>query len=421
MYVFSNTKSFAKEQDVAIPPSKSELHRFLIMVALSDNATVIRNTGKTISDDIKATIHAIEAIGAKINYADNFMTVSPALPQSSKSNVIDCGESGTTLRFMLPIVAALYGHDKSISFCGHGRLPQRPIGDLVLLLQSHGCSFSSHTLPLTMQCGLQGSTFSIAGNVSSQFISALLIALPLTKRECDLIIETPCESESYISMTLDLLKCFGIQVSKTDNGWHIPGNQQFNSPAEVTVGGDWSNAAVWLAASALGRKTSIEGLVPDSSQGDKKILSFLKAMGVEAHWDNGKCSVMPTAIMPIDMDARDNPDLVPIIAVLATAAHGTSHFYNASRLRLKECDRLTATANLINSLGGKAIEYDDALEIQGNGMLKGGQCSSYKDHRLVMAAAIASIIATENVILDDASPISKSYPDFFTDWEKLGN
>lgn len=393
--------------------SKSQAHRLLICAALSNCPTNI--VCAELSQDIEASARCLTALGAELHYADSAFTVHPIeLPQGE--NVLDVGESGSTLRFLLPVAAAL---GVRATFRLHGRLPERPLSPLWEELEAHGCRLSRPT-PDTLLCEgrLHGGQYYLPGNISSQFISGLLFALPLTGEASEIHLTSSAESLSYIHMTLAALRSFGVAVKETADGWQIPAEQHFSSIGSAFVEGDWSNAAFWLCAGAISKSVSCTGLSPDSPQGDRKILECLRNFGAQITWENGTVTVSPASLHGIEIDARDIPDLVPPLALVAATAEGTTRIFGAERLRIKESDRLQSVADTLNSLGGHVEVMPDGLLIRG-GHLRGGTIQSQNDHRIAMLGAIAASVCTESVTICGSEAVNKSYPRFWADLRQM--
>ena len=393
--------------------SKSDAHRALICSALADRPTVLELPQT--SADIDTTCACLEALGAIIARRGDTVTVTPIRSLPDKA-LLDCGESGSTLRFLLPVAAALC---PSVCFTGHGRLPERPIGELKSAMEAHGVAFSSEKLPFDTSGLLVGGNYRLPGNVSSQYITGLLLAMPKLSAPSTLILTTALESAAYVDITLHALRRFGISVNLLSNGYAVPGGQTFSSPGTLAVDGDWSNGAFFLAAGALGRPVTLTGLDLDSPQGDKAVLEVLKSFGAEVSVSGGDVTVAPAPLQGITLDVSEIPDLLPILAVVAACASGETRFEGAARLRLKESDRLTATANLLRALGGDAEELPDGLIVRGRA-LTGGTADGCNDHRIVMAAAVAAIRCAGAVTVTGAEAVHKSYPAFFDDYAKLG-
>ncbi len=353
------------------------------------------------------------------------------------------GESGSTLRFLLPVMGAL-GH--KADFYGEGRLPERPLSPLYEELIAHGCTISPiGSIPLTIEGQLKPGTFTIAGDVSSQYISGLLFALPLLKGDSRIVITGSFESRAYVDMTLKVLRDFGIQIGEEESGFFVRGNQNFQTPSSYRVEGDWSNGCFWLAAGALvPGGVSVRGLNPQSLQGDKAILELLRQFGAEVRvlsGDSESCStggaeaegasdgfdigetvirISPGELKAIEIDASQIPDMVPILSVIAAVAEGDTVIKNAGRLRIKESDRLATVTEVMNGLGADIDEKPDGLVIHGVSKLTGGKISSHNDHRIAMMAAIASLVSENPVVIEGKEAVAKSYPEFFKDMAALG-
>ena len=395
--------------------SKSEAHRLLICAALSDKPTKIICTDT--NNDIDATASCLNSLGAKIERVSDGFTVKPIISPVSPAS-LDCGESGSTLRFLIPIIAAL-GVGAEINM--HGRLPQRPLSPLYELLEKEGIKMSAQgENPFTVKGKLRAGNYSIAANVSSQFISGLLFALSLTEGESTLTLEGKIESKNYIDMTLDAISLFGGNVTFSDNTFTVRSSGGFISPELVAVGGDWSNAAFFLCAGALSEDpVTVTGLDMNSSQGDKAILGVLGEMGANISIGENKVTVSKNGLRGIELDASQIPDLVPVIATVASVADGKTVIYNATRLKIKESDRILSTCNMISSLGGNTTPTDDGMIICGVDRLSGGEVSSAQDHRIAMSAAIASTVSDSPVTVRGFEAINKSYPNFKLDFDKL--
>lgn len=388
--------------------SKSQAHRLLICAALADRETEIFCSET--SQDIEATARCLGALGAKISYKNSVYSVCP-IEKMRKNALLDCGESGSTLRFLLPVVAAL---GAEATFLMKGRLPQRPLSPLWEELEKHGCRLSRPTEDTLLCEGqLRGGRFPLAGNVSSQFISGLLFALPLLEEPSKIILTTPLESASYVEMTRRALGQFGVAPEV----WKIS-PQAYRSQGAHKVEGDWSNAAFWLCAGAISRSVTVIGLAPDSPQGDRQVLDVLRAFGAEVMWANTAVTVTPKKLQATQIDARDIPDLVPPLALVAACAEGTTRIYGAERLKIKESDRLLTVAQTLNALGSQVEITEDGLLITG-GKLTGGCVDSCNDHRIAMLSAIASAVCAAPIRLAGAEAVNKSYPRFWEDLETM--
>lgn len=391
-------------------PSKSMAHRLLICAALAKSPTALGCQGT--SKDIEATANCLRAMGAEISGG---FSVRPG-PKKSPCT-LPCGESGSTLRFLLPVAAAL-GLDASFQM--EGRLPQRPLAPLDRELEAHGAALT-RPQPDVLRCTgkLRPGSYTLPGNVSSQYISGLLFALPLLDGPSTLTVTGTVESAPYIAMTLDALRQFGVEISVENQVYSIPACG-YISPGQAQVEGDWSNAAFWLCAGALGRGITVTELNPDSLQGDKAVFDLLTRFGAKTKTEDGGFTASPDRLRPLDIDASAIPDLVPVLAVTAAAAPGTTRIYNAGRLRLKESDRIETVWQLLTHLGADAEQTQDGLVIHGGKPLSGGTVDSCNDHRIAMAAAVASTLCTGPVTVSGAEAVAKSYPKFWEDFETLG-
>ena len=415
---------------IKIIASKSAAHRLLIAAALSDRPTDI--LCEELSQDIEATAGALNALGASISYEKDSgkFHVIPIKRNGSASEddlelcTLDVGESGSTLRFLLPVICALGRKAKIVM---HGRLPERPLSPLWEELERHGSKLTRLPDGAVMTFGkLKGGEFTIAANVSSQFISGLLFAIPLLKEASRIRLTGAVESKGYILMTIRALEQFGIRTfweedilrpALADTREHPGGGDtavndpeadsglSYRSPGDLKVEGDWSNAAFWEVAGMLTNGELVcTGLDEDSLQGDRAIRRLKKEIAA------GDCIV----------DARDVPDLVPVMSVLAALSPGTTVFTHAERLRIKESDRIRATVDMLKSLGADASETKDGLIVRGKKRLPGGTVDSCNDHRIAMSAAVASIVCEGEVRILKAEAVRKSYPGFFEDFKKLG-
>ena len=396
-------------------PSKSHLHRLLILASLADKDTMLccEHTG---AEDIEATIGCLTALGAVITRRESGFAVTPINRKDLPSNcVLPCNESGSTLRFMLPIVCALGMQGE---FHMSGRLPQRPLAPLDDELCRHGIKlWRPEPNVLCCEGQLLAGDFVLPGDVSSQYISGLLMALPLLDRDCSLTITGDIESRDYITMTSDALELFDCTLPVSNSKYAIDGNTKLTSPQSIDAEGDWSNAAFWLCAGIMpGGDVQLSGLKKNSSQGDREVCAILEQMGAEVTWNDDILHVRERKRRGVTIDARAVPDLVPVLTAVAAVSEGTTIIKNAARLRLKESDRLTATAQTLNLLGAKVTEEAEGLKIEGVKHLKGGSVDSFGDHRIAMMAAIASTACEAPVKITGAQAVNKSYPTF---WEEL--
>lgn len=429
--------------------AKSYAHRLLMAAALADVPTRIRC--RTRSADILATVRVMRALGTEIEDLGEAFLVRPIGMCLAEKNLraedqpevtLDCGESGTTERFILPIVAAL-GRRSAIT--GAGRLAERPLSPLSDVLRAAGVSISEEgVFPLHVAGRIGVGDYAIAGNVSSQFVGGLLYALSLQPRESGsraavstLELTGTVESAPYIRMTVEVLRAFGVEVepSLDERKYVVRGADASGllvSPGAAQVEGDWSNAAFWLVAGAVGgigtkgiSDITVTGLKPDSAQGDRAVAAILERMGAEVRVAGDAVTVRPPEngrLHGLTVDAAQIPDLVPVLSVAAACAEGVTTFVNAGRLRIKESDRLATTAAMLRSLGVEVTEGEATLTVAGRAgrPLTGGTVSGANDHRIVMAAAVAATVASGPVVIEGARAARKSYPDFFRDYAALG-
>ena len=402
---------------VRIISSKSDAHRSLIAAALAEEESVLFVDGW--SDDLEATIRCLEALGAEIYKEPSGIEVVPIRRNTEKAAVLDCGESGSTLRFLLPVAAAL---DRHTTFTGQGRLPERPLGILLEEMAQHGCSVNGDKLPVEIDGQLKSGVYTLPGNVSSQFITGLLFALPLLEGDSEIRLTTDIESKGYIDMTLKTLKTFGIEVRNREHGWYIPGGQAYNGPRMRFTEGDWSNAAFWLTAGAIKGSVGCQGLDMESAQGDRAIVSLLEEFGAETKMILNQITVTNKEMEGIRIDASQIPDLVPILCIAGAAAKGKTEIVNAGRLRLKESDRLAVMAECLRKIGVEVEEKEDGLVITGgcNPPAEEIVIDSHGDHRIVMAMAIAAVSLGVDITIINADAVNKSYPSFFIELKKLG-
>lgn len=406
---------FVPNGTVNVPPSKSDVHRAIICAATANG--VSRISPVALSNDIKATIGCIKALGADAVLENNVLTVDGTNMYKNKTALLDCGESGSTLRFFIPIAAV---GNINATFVGKGKLPQRPIGIFTEALPKAGTVCKTEGgLPLEIKGQLKSGIFEIPGNVSSQFITGLLLALPILEGDSEIVLTSPLESVGYIAMTIRTMKQFGVNIQATEKGWHIKGGQSYKT-CDYTTDGDWSQAAFFMVLGAVSGKVTVKGVAKDSTQGDKKCAEILARFGAKVTQLDNEVTVEKGELKAITIDASQIPDLVPVLSVCAAFAEGTTKIINAERLRIKECDRLKATAELLNNLGGKVKELSDGLEITGVSSLKGGNVNGYNDHRIVMSAAVCAARSDEDITATFAMSINKSYPDFYIDYNSIG-
>lgn len=409
-------KAGPRSGTVSVPASKSQAHRLLICAALGkDNCTLICDG---ISKDISATINCLNALGADIKRVDgDKLTIRPVERRNRNVKHLYCGESGSTLRFLIPVVGAL---DEKVVFHMEGKLPNRPLGGLIDAITSHGMTVRQQDDELICFGKLTAGDFCIPGDISSQFVSGLLFSLPLLNGDSSLKVTEPIESEAYISMTEDSLRYSGIRIEKNGNLYSIHGHQQFSLPKISSVEQDWSNAAFFLCMGALSADgVSIKEMPVSTRQGDAEILNVLLAFGSDVTIDKSRITARKKDLIARQVDARHIPDLVPTICALASGAKGTTTIINAGRLRFKESDRLKTTAAMLKSLGADIQETQDGLIIKGRPYLAGGTVDASNDHRIAMAAAVAAGFCKDDVTVIGAECVEKSFPDFWNVFESL--
>ncbi|OPL08762.1 MAG: 3-phosphoshikimate 1-carboxyvinyltransferase [delta proteobacterium ML8_F1] len=399
-----------------IPPSKSVSHRAVIAASLARGHSKVSNL--LYSNDILATCDAMEGFGALINKRDNWAEIIATGQLKNPGRPIDCKESGSTLRFLVPLGGVV---EEPVVFTGEGRLKTRPMTPYFEIFKDKNIRYAyNDALPLSVEGALTPGTYSLAGDVSSQFITGLLFVLPLLQGDSEITVTSPLESKPYVDISLEVLKTFGIRVENYNHEkFVIPGFQQY-TPADFTVEGDYSQAAFWIVAGLIGGEITVEGLRKDTLQGDRAIIDIARAMGGNIETADEGVVARKSRTRGMTIDASQCPDLVPILTVLAALSEGKTRIVNASRLRLKESDRLKAIAEELNKLGAQIIENPDGLDIYGKEHLKGGEVDSWKDHRIAMSLAIASIRCTEAVSIHGAQAIEKSYPNFFEHFKSLG-
>lgn len=387
------------------PPSKSQAHRLILAAALAEGESHLTNVA--LSADIQATLRCMRALGAEASEDGSVIRgtggiLYPCTP-CCDTPVYRCGESGSTLRFLIPVALAV---KQGGSFWGQGRLMQRPLEPYEKIFNEKGIWYNRHGGQMEIFGKLTPGEYRLRGDVSSQFITGLLYALPLLEGDSDIILTTALESEGYITMTVQALETFGVTVERTAQGWHVPGNQKY-LPHDGQVESDYSQAGFYYAALGLGSDLTLQGMNPNSAQGDRIIIDYYEKLLGDG---------------TVELDVSQCPDLVPPLAAHAALRKpGTvTHLVNAARLRLKESDRLATVTQVLNALGARVDEHPDSLSITAVEALKGGTVESYQDHRIAMMAAIAATRSTGPVTVLGAECVSKSYPNFWEDYEALG-
>ena len=408
---------------VTIPSSKSDAHRILIAAALSTTPSKVVIRG--MSKDIEATMHCLEQFGSRIRQVEEEnWEVTPIWGNLQKQASLHCGECGATLRFMLPVAGALLHRFK---MSGEGRLPDRPITELIAGMKANGCNFSAELLPFEVTGALKSGTYTLPGNVSSQYITGLMYALPLLSGDSEIRLESPLESKGYVDMTVKTLADFGIYIEEKDFGYYVKGNQSYVSSGVLEVEGDWSNAAFYLALGAIKGPVTCLGLPKETKQGDAAIVELLEKFGADVERivteeETIGFTIQKKTLRGIEIDASTIPDLVPILAVVASVAQGETKIYNATRLRIKESNRLESVRDGLSRLGVSIEETKDGLLIRGNATSEGQATKllSYGDHRIVMAMSVAAIALKKEIEIEGTQAVEKSYPTFFEAWEQIG-
>ncbi len=392
---FVKIENAALNGSVVLPPSKSAAQRAVICSFLAGGGSVEPIIG---SKDMQAAVGAAQSL-------------------KNGDKIINCIESGNTLRFFIPVAAAL---GRNVTFIGEGRLPQRPLGEYLRLLPEHGVKIKSGgSLPLEISGQLHSGVYEIRGDISSQYITGLLFALPLLDGDSEIRLTTPLQSKPYVDMTVKILSDYAVEIEQTDYGYFVRGNQAYRI-RDYVVEGDWSHAAFFMSAAAIGGTITLKGLDMDSAQGDKAVVDVMRRFGADVKADENGVTCSAGALHGIEIDCMDIPDMVPAIAVTAAFAKGQTVIKGAERLRFKESDRLEAVASNLRKMNVDVCETADGMIIATNGNVRGAELKGYNDHRIVMAFAVAGLFAQGDTVIDDADSINKTYPSFFDDYNKLG-
>lgn len=411
---------------VCVPSSKSMGHREIICAGLSGGTSLVDNI--SMSADMEATLRCLDALGIGFQQVPSARVGRTALSINGSGSVraersiVDCGESGSTLRFMIPL-GALCG--EPLTFTGHGKLITRPLQAYYDIFDKQGLSYTTAAdghLPLTVNGVLKSGAYELPGNVSSQFISGLLFALPLLEGDSVLTVTSALESQSYVDLTLSCLEKYGIVIEHENyHKYHIRGGQRYRGGKNM-VEGDWSQAAFWLVTGTLGGQITCTGLQAASLQGDRVVADIINCMGGKVtSTAEGNHTARPAATKGVVIDAADCPDIIPVLTVLAAVSAGTTKIINAGRLRIKECDRLAAMTSELNKLGASVTELSDGLVIEGRPEgLRGGCVEAWNDHRIAMSLAVASLVCQDAVIINGSECVQKSYPEFWQDFAALG-
>lgn len=409
---------------VEVPTSKSQTHRAILCAAMSEGVSTVRRVVP--SEDIKATIEAAESFGAKVDCLGSLtegkmvdLSILGNSPLRKAGETVDCRESGSTLRFSVPLALTT---GETFRFTGRGKLPQRPMEEYYRIFDAQGIFYETEKgqLPLRVRGKLKAGLYKLKGDVSSQFVTGLLLALPNLEGSSEILMEGRLESGNYVDMTLEVQERFGVRVERKGYARFRVEPQSYK-PANLEMEGDYSQGAFWMVGGLLGEGIALKGLRKDSRQGDRAAVSLLEAMGGRISAGEGDLAVGASSLEGIVMDASDCPDIVPIMAVAAAFAKGTTRIVNAGRLRYKESDRLMAISKELIKLGASVEETADGLVIAGRERLEGGaRVWSHNDHRIAMALAIAATVCDKPVTIDGMEAIEKSYPEFIGDFRKLG-
>lgn len=400
-------------------PSKSLLHRAIILSGIAKDREIILEQVNTISEDIEATLTCIEKLGAKTKVEGDSIRIT-SLGNIKKSKVeLHCKESGTTLRLLLPLVST-FSKEATVD-CSDG-LRKRPIRELIETLEESGLYFKEKGFPINISGNVTTDFFKISGDISSQYVSGLLLLSSLLDQRSSIYLTTKLESRAYVNITIKVLRDFGIIVNELEEGVFeiYGGRDKILPPKEYQIEGDWSNAAFFLVGGCLGDSIKMSGLNLESSQGDKKIVQILKKAGAILTCSDDFISSNRSHLNSFEVDFSETPDLFPILSVVAALSKGQSILKGGERLKLKESNRIESTFQMLKSLGADVKKRDDGLIIQGKEILDGGIVNSFNDHRIVMSATMASIKCKEPVSIVNAGAVKKSYPNFFDDFKKVG-
>lgn len=408
---------------VNIPSSKSMGHREIICAGLAEGVSIVDNI--SMSKDIEATCRCLTALGVQIEQISSCYEGRTALKITGFGQLkacqssADCGESGSTLRFFIPLMALL---NNAMTLIGHGKLVSRPMQAYYDIFNEQKLEYTTNNgeLPLTINGRLRPGKYTLPGDVSSQYVSGLLFALPLLEGDSELVITSPLESSSYVDLTLSCLRKYGITIENQQHQvYKIKGGQKYQAQNSA-VEGDWSQAAFWLVGGCLGSELTLKGMDMASLQGDKAVLSIMQKMNCQLQLAADLKAAVSEPQGTV-IDASNCPDIIPVLTVLAAVSKGTTKIINAARLRIKECDRLAAMTRELNKLGADITELEDGLIINGRISLRGGaDVDAWNDHRVAMSLAIAALKCQEPIVLTGAESVQKSYPEFWQDYQQVG-
>ena len=401
---------------LSVPSSKSVAHRAIVCAALSGGVCRISPVDDSL--DMRAMLQCMAALGAGYAREGKLLRIKGLSRKPEEIPVLDCLESGNTLRFLMPLSLVHQGGGR---FLTSGRLAQRPLGPYEALFARQGIAFERTSDGFLVKGRLVPGCFEMPGNVSSQFITGLLLALPLLDGDSQILLTTPAESDAYLQLTMDTMADFGVKIQRPDpQRFLVKGNQSYRF-RDYTVEGDYSQAAVMLCAGALGSNVAIRGLNFDTHQGDKAVIGLLSQMGAEYFLEDGACAMKADSLRGIRMDGGQYPDILPMMALTCCLADGESRIENAGRLRLKECDRFAATVQELSMLGADIRADGDVMIIHGRKALAGGVLAdSHNDHRMAMMLSIAALHCTEPLSLNNPSCVNKTWPGYWDDYKALG-
>lgn len=407
------------EGEIVIPPSKSISHRALIAASMANGYSKLENI--VLSQDIRATCDAMQDFGVNVNNYPNRVDIISDGHLRAPIHPIECNESGSTLRFLVPFGGLV---DKPVVFRGKPTLMSRPLSPYFEIFNKQGIRYEYRAkMPLLVEGELKPGLYEVPGDVSSQFITGLMFALASLKEDSQIVVTSPLESRQYVDITMDVLKTFGVEIDNHNyESFTIKGGQHF-MPHNFRVEGDYSQAAFWIVAGLLDGDLTLQDLNTLSLQGDKAILDICKSMGgtiTEETAQTTKLHIHKSDTHGTIIDGSQCPDIVPVLAVLAALSVGETRIINASRLRIKESDRLKAIATELSKLGAIIEEVEDGLIIQGQPTLKGGVVDSWNDHRIAMSLAVASLRCEGDVVITGSNAIDKSYPHFFQEFKRVG-
>lgn len=397
-----------------VPTSKSLTHRALICAALAKGKSTIRNI--VFSEDIKATMNALTQIGAKFERDKTSVIVKGVRSIKSPNEAIDCNESGSTLRFLIPILSLT---NKPVEFTGKPSLLKRPQTIYDTLFKEDAIPFVHDAKRIMVNGSVKSRDYYIDGSISSQFFTGLMFSLPLLKEDSTIHIKGVLESKGYIDLTIHILEQFGIEIHELKDAYYIPGNQSYK-PFDYTVEGDYSQAAFYLVGGILNGSVTITNLSHESLQGDREIIDIIKRMKGRLIFTENGFTATKSDTNGTTIDISNCPDLGPIVALLGSLSKGTTTITNAARLRLKESDRIESTVTTLQQLGANIKTEEDDIIIYGKSKLQGGNIDSFNDHRIAMMVSIAALRCENPVILSQANAVNKSYPHFFDDYTSLG-